>query len=47
LGGHSINAVHLIERMRQIGLEADVRALFATPTIADLVTEFKKGEISL
>jgi amino acid adenylation domain-containing protein len=36
IGGHSLLAVTLIERMRQAGIAADVRALFATPTIAEL-----------
>jgi len=34
LGGHSLLAVTLIGRMRKQGLHADVRALFATPTLA-------------
>jgi aryl carrier-like protein len=42
LGGHSLLAVTLIERMRQEGLNADVRALFATPTIAELAATVGK-----
>ncbi|WP_428844670.1 amino acid adenylation domain-containing protein, partial [Pseudomonas syringae] len=36
LGGHSMLAVKLIERMRDIGLNADVRVLFGQPTLASL-----------
>ncbi|WP_045766893.1 condensation domain-containing protein, partial [Xanthomonas albilineans] len=36
LGGHSLLAVTLTERMRQQGLRADLRTLFATPTLAAL-----------
>ncbi|RQP21148.1 non-ribosomal peptide synthetase, partial [Piscinibacter terrae] len=33
LGGHSLLAVTVIERMREQGLDADVAALFTTPTL--------------
>ncbi|WP_045857585.1 non-ribosomal peptide synthetase [Teredinibacter purpureus] len=36
LGGHSLLAVSLIERMRKIGLHADVQAIFMSETLADL-----------
>jgi amino acid adenylation domain-containing protein len=38
LGGHSLLAVRLIERMRRDGLQADVRGLYANPTLAALAT---------
>jgi amino acid adenylation domain-containing protein len=40
LGGHSLMAVTLVERLARAGLKADVRALFGTPTLAELAASF-------
>src|SRR3569833_2452221 len=43
LSGHSLIAVSAIERMRQAGLSADVRALFTAPTLAQFAALVSKG----
>ncbi len=49
LGGHSLLAVTLIERMRRRGLQADVRALFNSPTPAGLaeVVSWDAGRVEV
>ncbi|MGY2419395.1 amino acid adenylation domain-containing protein, partial [Pseudomonas tolaasii] len=43
LGGHSLLAVGLVERMREAGLQADVRVLFSQPTLAALAASVGAG----
>ena len=38
LGGHSLLAVKLMERLRRLGLGTEIRAVFATPTLAALAS---------
>ncbi len=38
LGGHSLLVVTLMERLRRLGLGTDIRALFATPSLAELAS---------
>ncbi|WP_081317056.1 non-ribosomal peptide synthetase [Xanthomonas translucens] len=41
LGGHSLLAVKLIERLRRLGWQVDVRALFAQPTLGGLAANLQ------
>ena len=49
LGGHSLTAVTLIERMRRVGLRVDVRSVFTTPSLAGLaaVTSSERGAVEI
>ncbi|WP_157376001.1 alpha/beta fold hydrolase, partial [Burkholderia ubonensis] len=47
LGGHSLLIVQLIERMRQAGLGADVREVFASPTLTDLARATRHAQAEL
>ncbi|MGH9968411.1 MAG: amino acid adenylation domain-containing protein, partial [Pyrinomonadaceae bacterium] len=42
LGGHSLLSVRVIAHMRRAGLEVDLQALFATPTLAELASGMEK-----
>ena len=43
LGGHSLLAIRLIERIRREGLQANVRSLFLTPTLAAFALSLADG----
>lgn len=43
LGGHSLLIVQLTERLRQVGLQGDVRRAFESPSLADLASGLTRG----
>ncbi|MFJ5219342.1 amino acid adenylation domain-containing protein [Streptomyces sp. NPDC088354] len=43
LGGHSLRAITVVERLRERGLNADVRTVFASPTIEVLAAAIEAG----
>jgi amino acid adenylation domain-containing protein len=47
LGGHSLMAVTLIERMRRAGFEVDARTFFLAPTLAKLAGAIEIEEIRI
>ena len=47
LGGHSLMAVSLIDRMRRSGFEVDARTLLMAPSIAELVAAIEIQEIRI
>src|ERR1700738_1970404 len=38
LGGHSLLIVQMMERLRRVGLSAEIRRVFESPTLADLAS---------
>ncbi|MFJ4142721.1 amino acid adenylation domain-containing protein, partial [Pseudomonas sp. NPDC089734] len=44
LGGHSLLAVNLVARMRRLGMDADIRVLFAQPTLAALASSIGNSQ---
>jgi aryl carrier-like protein len=40
LGGHSLQAFYMLERMRQLGFHGDLRALFAAPVLCQFAAVF-------
>jgi amino acid adenylation domain-containing protein len=45
LGGHSLLIVQLMERLRRVGLSADVRRVFESPTLSDLASALSRGAL--
>jgi amino acid adenylation domain-containing protein len=43
LGGHSLLIVQMLERLRRVGLSAELRRVFESATLADLANELLRG----
>src|SRR6185437_5883470 len=43
LGGHSLLIVQMLERLRRVGLSAEVRRVFDSPTLSDLAGTLVRG----
>ncbi|MGN6592128.1 MAG: non-ribosomal peptide synthetase, partial [Terriglobales bacterium] len=43
LGGHSLLIMQVMERLRRVGLSAEVRRVFESPTLADLASTLIRG----
>src|SRR5260370_2571554 len=43
LGGHSLLIVQLMERLRRVGLSAEIRRVFESPTLAELASALTRG----
>jgi arthrofactin-type cyclic lipopeptide synthetase B len=43
LGGHSLLIVQMLERLRRVGLTAQVRSVFESPTLSELARELTSG----
>ncbi|MDB6015101.1 MAG: amino acid adenylation protein, partial [Gammaproteobacteria bacterium] len=45
LGGHSLLIVQMLERLRRVGLSAEIRRVFASPTLADLASALTRDAV--
>jgi amino acid adenylation domain-containing protein len=46
LGGHSLHIVQMIDRLRRVGLSAEVRSVFENPTLASLASTLAAPSIA-